>query len=210
MNIPNSIRVGLISLLLGCVAACTNTPVNESLTPTQLSTTATAENPGTSTDGTKNLLSSDALAAEQAPSAAENVTEQQLITEPVQVAALDTKNALTFLTPQGAPQSAVASLSKSLKSSAESRGLALIPSNQTGAAYQVKGYFSALNDGSGTLLIYIWDVIDGSGKRVHRINGQERSAASKTNPWLAITNTELNRVADTTAARLKTWIDAKS
>ena len=65
----------------------------------------------------------------------------------------------------------------------------------------------ALNDGNGTLLVYVWDVLDNTGKSVHRINGQERSSSNKSNPWEAITEDELSRVADATAIRIKSWVE---
>lgn len=144
----------------------------------------------------------------------ENQTQNAASTTPTlaetQTAALDPGKSMTFLPVEGAPQSAVSTLSKSLKTKATSQGLnVLAPTQSSTAAFRVKGYFSALSDGSGTLLVYVWDVLDQSGKRVHRINGQERSGTSKTDPWQAITDVELQRVADRTTARLKSWIDTK-
>jgi len=167
---------------------------------------------------TAQTTTENALAADGSQTPAQTVTEAQLqgtgsevanaASQP-QTAALDTSNALTFLPVEGAPQTAVTSLSKSIRTSAQQYGLTVLPATQTGAKYQVKGYFSALNDGSSTLLVYVWDVLDQSGKRVHRINGQERSGSSSSNPWLAIEDEELSRVADRTTARLKSWVDQK-
>ena len=167
---------------------------------------------------TKQTTTENALAADGSQTPAQTVTEAQLqgtgseiadAASQTQTAALDTSNALTFLPVEGAPQTAITSLSKSIRTSAQQYGLTVLPATQTGAKYQVKGYFSALNDGSSTLLVYVWDVLDQSGKRVHRINGQERSGSSNSNPWLAIEDEELSRVADRTTARLKSWVDQK-
>ena len=190
------------------LSACTQ---NSSTVDTALTQQPASNNTATSSE--------NALTAEATQTPAQNVTEAQLqaptsdatqeTTDQTQVAALDTSNALTFLPVEGAPQSAITDLSKSLRTSAQQYGLAVLPPTQSGAKYQVKGYFSALNDGSSTLLVYVWDVVDQSGKRVHRINGQERSNSSNTNPWLAIGNEELDRVADRTTSRLKSWVDSK-
>jgi len=51
--------------------------------------------------------------------------------------------------------------------------------------------------------------MDKSGNRLHRINGQERSSSLNTDPWQSITDVELKRVADTTAARLKSWVQTR-
>ncbi|MGI9351766.1 MAG: hypothetical protein ACR2O3_09405 [Rhizobiaceae bacterium] len=184
------------------VSACTGSgQVGETLAPKPVASQ-------TQPTGTryKDPISETALAAENRASPAETVTTAQTGQE-TQVASLGAANAMSFLPVQGAPQGKVTQLSRSLKQSADSYGLTVLPANQSGAAYQVKGYFSALNDGSGTLLIYIWDIEDKSGKRIHRINGQERTSTSKTDPWQAITEEDLARVADATAARLKSWVE---
>ncbi|MDJ0613346.1 MAG: hypothetical protein QNJ29_06675 [Rhizobiaceae bacterium] len=198
------LAVVAITLLAACTqnTGTVDTALNQQ--PGSAETTTTSEN---------------ALTAEANQAAAQNATEAQLqqtaptstegVAEQTQVAAIDTSNAMTFLPVEGAPQSAITDLSKSLRASAQEYGLAILPPTQTGAKYQVKGYFSALNDGSSTLLVYVWDVVDQSGKRVHRINGQERSSSSNTDPWLAISDKELERVADRTTSRLKSWVDSK-
>ncbi|MEM9279470.1 MAG: hypothetical protein AAGA76_12920 [Pseudomonadota bacterium] len=186
-------------MMLFLVTACTGSgQLSETLTPKPVA----AQSEQTETQNS-DPISENALAAEEPASPAENVAAAQTR----QLAALDTANAMTFLPVQGAPQGKVTELSRSLKNSAASYGLAVLPSTQSGASYQVKGYFSALNDGSGTLLIYIWDIMDRNGKRLHRINGQERTSSIKSDPWQAITDEELARVADATAQRLKSWVE---
>ncbi len=198
-------RFRILSTAIVCLvaaSACTSSGGNQVdntlSTPQAVTAHSSTAEPGNAT----------ALAETQQPSAAENVTNSQL-QQPTQQAALSPTTAVTFLPVQGAPQDKVSLLSKSLKTSAANYQLSLLPTTQDGSAYQVKGYFSALSDGSGTLLVYIWDVLDRSGKRLHRINGQERASATNFDPWQAITDAELGRVADTTAARLKSWIDSQ-
>lgn len=188
------------TLFLG---ACTQTgsSVETALKP-QSTSQQTTSNSG---QVTANALTSESP-AQTSPGLAE---VQPSITAETQTAAIDTRNSMAFLPVEGAPQSAVTTLSKSLRSNAQTQGLSLIGPSQSGAAFRVKGYFSALNDGAGTLLVYVWDVLDASGKRVHRINGQERSGTSKSDPWQAITEVELGRVANRTTQSLKSWIDTR-
>ena len=201
----------VFSAIFSLLAACTQ---NTSNIDTALQPQA-AQPPAVQTAQT---TTENALAADGSQTPAQTVTEAQLqgtgsevanAASQTQTAALDTSNALTFLPVEGAPQTAITSLSKSIRTSAQQYGLTVLPATQTGAKYQVKGYFSALNDGSSTLLVYVWDVLDQTGKRVHRINGQERSGSSNSNPWLAIEDEELSRIADRTTARLKSWVDQK-
>lgn len=123
-----------------------------------------------------------------------------------QTAALPTGNPVAFLPVSNAPQNAVTTLAQSIRDSASRNGVRIVASVEQGAQYQVKGYFSALEDGSGTLLVYVWDVLDRNNKRIYRINGQEQASARSANPWDAVTPAMLNRVADSTIVQLKTWL----
>lgn len=116
--------------------------------------------------------------------------------------------AVAFLPVSNAPQSAVTNLAKSIRNAATSGGVPVVASVQQGAQFQVKGYFSALEDGSGTLLVYVWDVLDTNNKRVYRINGQEQSSSKAADPWSAVTPDMLDRVAQTTISQLKTWLSS--
>lgn len=219
-------------MILSVMAACTTASVEDNLAAQPL-VTETAIKPQTTTEiqnaETIQQANANALGAQTTPSPSQNVTESQLqqqtntqvqstgladpaasIQAPAQeVASLDTSKALTFLPFEGAPQTKTASLIRLLNTSAQTNGLTILPATRTGAKYKVKGYFSALNDGNGTLLVYVWDVVDGTGKRLHRINGRERTGTSRTDPWQAITDQEMQRVAQATTSRLKTWIDTR-
>jgi len=187
---------------------CTSSNVGDTLKPTPI---AAAPQPvqGASTGQT-------ALVAESTAQPAQNAVNNQINTgveravEQTEVASLDVGKSISFLPVEGVPQSAVPKLSQSIKESAQVHGLTLVPANKPNGKYRVKGYFSALNDGTGTLVTYIWDVIDSSGKRLHRINGQERNGSTNLNPWQTVTENQLKNVADSTASRLKSWLDGRS
>ncbi len=112
---------------------------------------------------------------------------------------------VTFLPVTGAPQSTVGSLSGAIRKAAQDSSIGIVPSSEQ-AKYEVKGYFSALDDGNGTLLVYVWDVLDKSGKRVHRISGQERTSSKSADPWSAVSQKEIDRVANNTMGSLKSWL----
>lgn len=126
-----------------------------------------------------------------------------------QTAALPAGNSVTFLPVSNAPQSAVTNLARSIRSEAQRQGVPVVGSVQQGAVYQVKGYFSALEDGSGTLLVYVWDILDRNNKRVYRINGQEQAGGRSSDPWAAVTPQMLDRVAQSTMAQLKSWLSTR-
>lgn len=124
-------------------------------------------------------------------------------------AALPATKAVAFLPVSNAPQTAVTSLSSSIRSAAIQSQVKIVNSIQDGATYQVKGYFSALEDGAGTLLVYVWDVLDSNNKRIFRISGQERSNKKSADPWAAVTNDMITRVANTSVAQLKSWLSTR-
>lgn len=191
--------------LLAALAACTSTGGNQ-----VANTLASQDTAGQAADTPASAENQTALAPEPGPTPAEQATQAQA-GENIELASINPEKAVTFVAVEGAPQGKVSTLSGAMRGAAQTHGLNLLPpSVGASAPYQIKGYFSALNDGSGTLLVYIWDVQDKSGKMLHRINGQERSGTIKTDPWQAITETELRRVADNTAARLKSWVDTRN
>lgn len=202
----NFVRVIAVVMFASLISACTQ---SQNTVETALTPQPTQSAPQTSETG---QVQANALADGTQANPTQTVTEAQLAAPTpetnTQVAALNAPDAVTFLPIEGAPTTAVTNLTKSLRDSANKKGLTIVPTNQTGAKYQVKGYFSALSDGSGTLVVYVWDVLDNNGKRLHRINGQERSSGSKPNPWLAVTNDELSRVSNRTTESLKAWIDS--
>ncbi|MCG6857806.1 MAG: hypothetical protein LJE67_07040 [Salaquimonas sp.] len=127
-----------------------------------------------------------------------------------QVAALPRVPPVAFLPVTGAPQSAVTRLAGAMRSAAKAYAVPVVVSVQRGARYQLKGYFSALNDGSGSVLVYVWDVLDANGARVHRISGQERGGSASGDPWAGISNDMIESVARTTMDSLRSWVTTKA
>ena len=56
-------------------------------------------------------------------------------------------------------------------------------------------------------MVYIWDVLNGSGVRVHRIRGQEVIARSVngSDPWSAVTQSVMERIGRETIDRFADW-----
>ncbi|WP_029076365.1 hypothetical protein [Kaistia adipata] len=111
----------------------------------------------------------------------------------------------SFAPVTGAPAHILSNLSNQLAKEAVAQNVALVPSGDTQANYVIKGYLSAVGDSSGTILVYVWDVFDASGRRVHRISGQETSANGSQDPWLGIDNSSISNVARRTVSALVAW-----
>lgn len=97
-----------------------------------------------------------------------------------------------------------------MRSAAHANAVPVVISTEQGARYQVKGYFSALNDGGEVVLVYVWDVLDANGNRVHRISGQERGGSASGDPWAGIDNGVIDRVARLTMSGLRSWISTRN
>jgi len=112
---------------------------------------------------------------------------------------------IRFLPIIGAPVQAVTPLSKRLGAEARSRGLAIRGASDNSSKYILKGYFSAMNDNGNTTVVYVWDVLDGSGARLHRIQGQESVPGTAGDPWAAVPARTMEGIAEKTIRQYLDW-----
>lgn len=109
----------------------------------------------------------------------------------------------------GTTAESVGPLSKELSARAKARGLTLVPANTPSTTLLMKGYFSALTDNSQTTVIYVWDVVDPAGNRLHRIEGQEKAPPGKGEGFAAVTDQTMKAIADQTVDQLVAWLSAR-
>ncbi|MFB9789441.1 hypothetical protein ACFFQG_02405 [Shinella granuli] len=110
-----------------------------------------------------------------------------------------------FLPIIGAPVEAVTPLSRRLGAEARSNGLTIRSASDTSSKYILKGYFSAMNDNGKTTVVYVWDVLDGSGARLHRIQGQESVPGTASDPWAAVPARTMEGIAQKTIRQYLDW-----
>jgi hypothetical protein len=106
----------------------------------------------------------------------------------------------------GAPATQRMAFEKALQREAQIRKLNIVQPNDPAATYVVKGYLSAIGDNRGTLLVYVWDVADPTGKRLHRVSGQEPGKGSSSDPWSGIESDAVDIAAGRTIDDLVAWI----
>jgi hypothetical protein len=111
-----------------------------------------------------------------------------------------------FIQINGAPAPHRMAFEKAIEKEAGVRKLNVVQANDPAATYVVKGYLSAIGDSGGTLLVYVWDVTDTSGKRLHRVSGQEPGSGSSSDPWSGITDDAVTTAASRTIDDLVSWI----
>jgi hypothetical protein len=92
-----------------------------------------------------------------------------------------------------------------VKEQAASRRLTLVAEDDPTVTYVVKGYLSAVGDANGALMVYVWDVFDTSGTRLHRVSGQEPAPGSGADPWAGVTVSVIDTAARETIDALADW-----
>lgn len=175
---------GLLALLAGC------TSTQDVMQPTALAPQETDE---------------PAPSAFPLPDATPQTQEAAATT--AAVAPITTDARVQFAPVVGATSQASDPLSARLSSRAQQRGITLVAGGEGSATHIMKGYFSAIADGGETTVIYVWDVLDPAGNRVHRIQG--RAGASGGGGWAAVQPTTMEAIADQTVDQLATWLASR-
>ncbi|AVA22293.1 MULTISPECIES: hypothetical protein [unclassified Rhizobium] len=119
------------------------------------------------------------------------------------------RNSVRFLPIIGAPVQAVTPLSRQLGAEARALGLTIKSSSDSSASYILKGYLSAFEDGPQISVTYVWDVLDNSGARLHRIQGSESAPLKRGDPWAAIPPSVMQKIATETMSDFNSWRDSR-
>lgn len=106
----------------------------------------------------------------------------------------------------GAPVEAAAPLTERLATHARSLGIGVAGSTDATTTHVLKGYFSVMTEGSDTTVVYVWDIYDASGNRVHRINGQQRVPAKGGQGWSSVSVETMQQIADVTVDQFAGWL----
>lgn len=125
------------------------------------------------------------------------------------LAPTSTGTSIRFLPIIGAPVQAVTPLSRQLGAEARAKGLTIRASNDNSAENILKGYFSAFADGGKVSVVYVWDVLDANGARLHRIQGQDSVPARGSDPWSAVDDRTMQDIAAKTLNEYVTWKQAQ-
>ncbi|MEI9401021.1 hypothetical protein [Mesorhizobium argentiipisi] len=191
--------VSLLAVL--ALGACTNAKdvlEPSAITPPASSAQSSATPQSTSTPATS------ATTTAPAPSPAPSTTTTRAT--PAQTAAL-AKTRLQVAPIVGASVDAAAPLTAELQSRAKQRGLTLVGSTDQTATHVLKGYFSTMSEGKDTTVIYVWDIYDPSGNRLHRINGQQKApAVGSGEGWPTVAPATMQAIADQTIDQFAAWL----
>ena len=165
---------------------------------------------------TQDVLEPSAIAAAPPSEGALSPEGDAVTTTPAQTAAAGTRAVLppaiasrTYLRFDpivGATVEAATPLTERLAISARARGIRLAGSTDPSTTHVLKGYFSALSEGKETTIIYVWDVYDPAGHRLHRINGQQKTPSNGSDGWSAVSPSTMQTIADLTIDQLTAWL----
>jgi hypothetical protein len=117
---------------------------------------------------------------------------------------------IRFLPIIGAPVQAVTPLSRQLGAQARAGGLTIRPSSDASTEHILKGYFSAFADGGSVTVIYVWDILDSAGARLHRMQGQEKVRANGSDPWTAVPASTMEAIAGKTIQDYIRWRESRA
>ncbi|MBS0251000.1 MAG: hypothetical protein JSR78_08035 [Proteobacteria bacterium] len=106
----------------------------------------------------------------------------------------------------GSPENVAHELQSQLASAIGREGLTVVTANNATGEYVVRGYIVAAREKSKAKISYIWDVTDQSGKRVHRVTGEEVIASAGKDPWSAVTPAVVERISGKTSKQIASWI----
>jgi len=150
--------------------------------------------------------SGNAMAATAPSSAPANSGASAAAPSAAELAAIAPKTHIQFAPIIGATTEAVGPLSQRLAADAKADGISIVPANTQGATHILKGYFSAFTEGQKTTVVYVWDVLDPSGNRLHRIEGQEVTASGKATGWSSVSPALMEKIADDTMRQFTGWL----
>ncbi|MEM0899484.1 MAG: hypothetical protein AAGI92_05980 [Pseudomonadota bacterium] len=105
----------------------------------------------------------------------------------------------------GAPVDKVTSLSQQLTTSAPTANVQLSPGRADNLTHEIRGYFSALSEGSTTTVVHVWDVFTPDGQRVHRIQGQEVVQGTAADAWSVVPSQTMETIARNVLTQYAQW-----
>jgi len=187
--------------LLGALAlaACTN--AKDVLEPSAITPPATSAQTLPAPPG------GTAAAAAPAPTAPSPAPAASSPVSPAQSAAALSKTRLQVAPIVGASVEAATPLTAELQTRARQRGITLAGSADQAATHVLKGYFSTMTEGKDTTVIYVWDIYDPAGNRLHRINGQQKApSVGATEGWPAVAPATMQAIADQTIDQFAAWL----
>ncbi len=94
----------------------------------------------------------------------------------------------------------------SFRRRAAEAGIEIVHRLDEPATYRVQGHFVALGHETSTTIIFTYEIFDASGRRLHRIVGQEVAKGSDGDPWGRVDTDAEERLAVRATRAIKAWL----
>jgi hypothetical protein len=114
---------------------------------------------------------------------------------------------IAFDSIDGPPPAVFQRLVRDLNSEAKSRQLTVL-SREDEPTYRARGYLGAEIKTKDASITWVWDVYDGERQRVLRISGEEKVAGKHRNPWEALDEAGVQRIARKSVEQLGAFLSA--
>jgi hypothetical protein len=121
------------------------------------------------------------------------------------VPAVATRSTIQVAPVTGSTPEAVAPLTQRLAARAQERGIALAGHGSL-PTHILRGYLSQISDANSTTVIYVWDVVDPAGARLHRIQGTAKVKGA--GGWSAVSAKTMRAIAERTIDDFASWLSA--
>jgi hypothetical protein len=114
---------------------------------------------------------------------------------------------IAFDSIDGPPPAVFQRLVRDLNSEAKSRQLTVL-SRDDEPTYRARGYLGAQIKTKDASITWVWDVYDAERQRVLRISGEEKVAGKHRNPWDALDDAGVQRIARKSVEQLGVFLAA--
>ncbi|MDX8526792.1 hypothetical protein RFM68_20035 [Mesorhizobium sp. MSK_1335] len=194
--------VSLLAVL--ALGACTN--AKDVLEPSAITPPASSAQSLPATQSTSSAATSPTTTA-PAPSTAPPTAAASATPATSTQTAVLARTRLQVAPIVGASVEVAAPLTAELQARARQRGVTLVGSTDQTATHVLKGYFSTMSEGKDTTVIYVWDIYDPSGNRLHRINGQQKApSVGSGEGWPTVAPATMQAIADQTIDQFAAWL----
>lgn len=112
---------------------------------------------------------------------------------------------VSFLPVTGAPADKLSILSQTLAQKTKENGITIVSTSNAEAQYAIKGFLSAFSDEANTTIVYVWDILDPTGARLYRIQGQSDTIGAGADPWQFVTPQVMQEIANKSVTEFTNW-----
>ncbi len=128
-------------------------------------------------------------------------------TSPALFASSSRPASIAFDSIDGPPPDVFQRLVRDLNSEAKSRQLTVL-SRDDEPTYRARGYMGAQINTREARITWVWDVYDAERQRVLRVSGEEKVAGQHRNPWEALDEAGVQRIARKSVEQLGAFLTA--